>query len=27
LELDIAGKRYRVVNHAGEASGWRQLDR
>ena len=27
LELDIPGKRYRVVNHAGEALGWRVLAR
>ena len=25
LELDIPGKRYRVVNHAGERSGWRSV--
>ncbi len=25
LELDMEKKRYRIVNHAGEVSAWRQL--
>jgi hypothetical protein len=27
LVIDIQGKRYQIVNHAGEVSGWRQLVR
>ena len=27
LVIDVEKKRYRIVNHAGEASAWRQLVR
>jgi hypothetical protein len=27
LVIDIERRRYRIVNHAGEASGWRQFTR